>query len=131
MRFAIRSIAAPWRAVLVFATALTLSISAGKAADYHAGDTGGSNAYAGTSTVAAWQTPAKFPEGWGVEANTVVDIAGDWKAFLATPVFSTGHLLTVSGRNTIKISDVVPSRATAEQPDPQRIVSSSSGNPKL
>jgi|GEM_PF-418593 len=59
MRFAIRSLAAPWRTALVFATALTLGLSAGKAADYYVDNTGGSDANAGISAGAAWQTLAK------------------------------------------------------------------------
>ena len=43
---------------------------------------------------------------WGAEASAVADKAGDWKVFLKTPAFGTGHSLTVSGKNTIKISDV-------------------------
>ncbi|MEI6236698.1 MAG: sialate O-acetylesterase [Planctomycetota bacterium] len=43
---------------------------------------------------------------WGAEASAVADKAGDWKVFLKTPEFGTGHSLTVSGKNTIKISDV-------------------------
>ncbi len=43
---------------------------------------------------------------WGAEASAEADKTGDWKVFLKTPVFGTGHSLTVSGKNTIKISDV-------------------------
>ena len=43
---------------------------------------------------------------WGAEASAVADKAGDWKVFLKTPAFGTGHSLTVSGKNTIKIGDV-------------------------
>jgi len=42
---------------------------------------------------------------WGAEASAVADKAGDWKVFLKTPAFGTGHSLTVSGKNTIQISD--------------------------
>ncbi len=43
---------------------------------------------------------------WGAEASAVADQAGDWKVFLKTPAFGTGYSLTISGKNSIKISDV-------------------------
>jgi sialate O-acetylesterase len=43
---------------------------------------------------------------WGEEAVATADKAGDWKTFLKTPAFGTGHSLTISGNNTIKIIDV-------------------------
>lgn len=43
---------------------------------------------------------------WGAKATATADAQGKWKAFLKTPAYGTGHSLTVSGSNTIQISDV-------------------------
>ena len=59
MIFTIRSLAIHLRALRILAVALTLSLSAGRAADYYVDNTGGSDANAGTSVGAAWQTLAK------------------------------------------------------------------------
>ena len=59
MIFTIKSLAIPFRALRILAVALTLGLSAGKAADYYLDNTGGSDANVGTSAGAAWQTLAK------------------------------------------------------------------------
>ncbi|MEI8343297.1 MAG: coagulation factor 5/8 type domain-containing protein, partial [Verrucomicrobiota bacterium] len=59
MIFTIKSLAIPLRALRILAVALTLGLSEGKAADYYVDNTGGSDANAGTSAGAAWQTLAK------------------------------------------------------------------------
>lgn len=43
---------------------------------------------------------------WGAGAEATADAKGDWKVFLSTPSHGTGHSLTVSGKNEIRIKDV-------------------------
>ena len=43
---------------------------------------------------------------WGSKASTTADDQGNWKIMLATPGAGTGHHLVLSGKNTIKISNV-------------------------
>ena len=62
-----------------------------------------------TNTIWGFASPGEkvtIIASWGTEASAVADQAGDWKLFLKTPAYGTGHSLTVSGKNTIKISDV-------------------------
>ncbi len=43
---------------------------------------------------------------WGTAASVTADAGGRWKLLLETPAYGTGHSLTISGKNTIKINDV-------------------------
>lgn len=43
---------------------------------------------------------------WGAEASATAGDDGKWMLFLKTPAHGTGHSLTISGRNEIRIEDV-------------------------
>ena len=43
---------------------------------------------------------------WGAKAATTADADGSWQVMLKTVGAGTGHTITVSGNNTVKVSDV-------------------------
>jgi len=61
------------------------------------------------NTVWGWANPKEkvtVESSWGASASATADVAGRWKLLLETPAHGTGHSLTISGTNTIKIKDV-------------------------
>jgi sialate O-acetylesterase len=61
------------------------------------------------NTLWGWASPKEkvtVESSWGASASATADDAGRWKLLLETPAYGTGHSLTISGTNTIKIKDV-------------------------
>ncbi len=62
-----------------------------------------------TNTIWGWASPGEkvtVAASWGTSASATADAEGRWKLLLETPAYGTGHSLTISGKNTIKIKDV-------------------------
>ncbi len=61
------------------------------------------------NAVWGWAEPGEFvtvTASWGATASTKTDNDGRWKLFVETPAHGTGHALTVTGSNTIKLKNV-------------------------
>ena len=61
------------------------------------------------NTIWGWASPGEkvtVAASWGTSASATADAEGRWKLLLETPAYGTGHSLTISGKNTIKIKDV-------------------------
>ena len=62
-----------------------------------------------SNAVWGWADPGESVEvkaSWGTIISVKASANGKWKLFLKTPGHGTGHSLTITGRNTIRIRDV-------------------------
>jgi len=61
------------------------------------------------NTIWGWAEPGervKVSASWGKSATVAANSQGRWKLLIETPIYGTGHSLTVSGNNTIRIENV-------------------------
>ena len=61
------------------------------------------------NTIWGWASPGEkvtVAASWGASASATADDGCRSKLLLETPAYGTGHSLTISGKNTIKIKDV-------------------------
>lgn len=62
-----------------------------------------------SNTIWGWAEPGEkisVTASWGAEGNTTTNDKGQWRVYLETPEYGTGHSLTIKGNNTIELNDV-------------------------
>ncbi len=62
-----------------------------------------------SNTIWGWADPGEkviITASWGTEASAKTNDQGQWRVYLETPEYGTGHRLTIKGNNTIELSNV-------------------------